>query len=80
MKLSRNVSITLDEAKKKARHLIQNEVAPATATSRAWNSTVKGYTLKLTQSWLQADFNHSKLGTGAEQKRNTTIRTLKNII
>lgn len=50
MKLSRNVSITLDEAKKKARHLIKNEVAPATATSRAWNSTVKGYTLKLTPS------------------------------
>lgn len=32
MRLSRNVSITLEEAKGKARHLIKNEVVRATAT------------------------------------------------
>lgn len=37
MKLSRNVSITLDEAKKEARHLIKNEVARATLYSMAFN-------------------------------------------
>lgn len=35
MKLSRNVSITLEEAKEKARHLIKHEAVGATATCRA---------------------------------------------
>lgn len=47
MELSRNVSITLEEAKEKARHLIKNEAVRATATCVAWNFTVKFYKLKL---------------------------------
>lgn len=63
MKLSRNVSTTFDEAKKKSA-----TSARATAT---FGETLYGVcTLKRTP-------NHSELGTGVEQKRNSTIRTLK---
>lgn len=64
MKLSRNVSTTFDEeAKKKSATF-----ARATAT---FGETLYGVcTLKCTP-------NHSELGTGVEQKRNSTIRTLK---
>lgn len=47
MKLSRNVSITLEEAKEKARHFIKHEAVGATATCRAWRFTVKIHMLKL---------------------------------
>lgn len=63
MKLSRNVSTTFDEAKKKSA-----TSARATAT---FGETLYGVcTLKRTP-------NHSELATGVEQKRNSTIRTLK---
>lgn len=64
MKLSRNVFITLDEAKKKSATF-----ARATATF--------GETL-YTSRHSSVLPNHSELGAGAEQKRNSTIRTLEN--